>query len=504
MDVTRMRFLLLGPVDVDEADRTGQFGGPRQLAVLAALLIRANETVGLPYLCNAVWDVPPNAAESNIRTYITKIRRLLQRCGLGDRLTTQNRGYRLAVNQGELDLIAFDQAIERGQRSEGAGEHQVAADAFASAIALWRGEAFENAELGPVLRAEQARLAEQRMLAAEGLARARIALGAADTVVADLHRLVAEHPTREELTALLMLALHRTGRQADALAVFTETRRRLVDELGIEPGARLAAVHQAILTDEPQPARASPAPAPMPQISAQHQLPMDAAGFTGRTDALNELYQFLARKSDESVAVWVVAGMAGVGKTRLAVHAAHELVRQGQFADLQLWADLRGFDPQAPPVDPAGVLTRFLVLLGVPPDQVPADPADRAALYRDRLAGRRTLVLLDNAADEAQVRPLLPGSAGSLVLVTSRRTLPDLDGARSAHLDVFETDDAIALLGRIAGTARAMADRAAAARVAELCGRLPIAITIAGQRLHNRPKWTVLDLARRLGRHGPA
>jgi DNA-binding SARP family transcriptional activator len=496
MVVARMRFLVLGSIDVAEPAQTSQIGGPRQLAVLAALLIRANETVGLSYLCDAVWEVPPNAAESNIRTYVAKIRRLLQHYDLGDRLTTRNRGYQLAVEPGELDLIAFDEAIERGQRAAGTDDHEAAADAFASAVALWRGDAFENAELGPVLRAEQARLAEQRVLAAEGLARARIALGAADTVVADLHRLVAEHPTREELAALLMLALHSTGRQADALNVFTKARRRLVDDLGIEPGARLAAVHQEILTDDPVPPAAPPAPVPL--ISARHQLPMDAAGFTGRTDVLNDLHRFLAREADGSVAVWVVAGMAGVGKTRLAVHAAHELVRGGQFTDLQLWADLRGFDPEAPPADPAGVLTRFLGLLGVPADQVPADPADRAALYRDRLADRKALVLLDNAANEEQVRPLLPGSAGSLVLVTSRRTLPDLDGAHVAHLDVFSADDAVTLLAQVAGTARVLADRAAATRVAELCGRLPIAITIAAQRLHNRPKWTVGDLVRRL------
>jgi DNA-binding SARP family transcriptional activator/tetratricopeptide (TPR) repeat protein len=496
MAVVRMRFRLLGPVDVDEAGQSGLLGGPRQLAVLAALLVRANETVGLPYLCEAVWEVPPNAAESNIRTYVAKLRRLLGERGLGDRLTTGNRGYHLAVAPGELDLNLFEEAIGQGQHAARADQHQEAADAFASAVALWRGDAFGNAALGPVLRAEQARLAEKRVLAAEGLARARIALGAADTVVADLHQLVAEHPTREELAALLMLALHRTGRQADALALFTRIRRRLVEELGIEPGARLTGVHQEILTDEP--AHTPAPPNPVPAIRAQHQLPMDPAGFTGRTEALDELYRFVEQEADKTVAIGVITGMAGVGKTRLAVHAAHELMRRGQFTELQLWADLRGFAPEAQPVDPAGVLTRFLVLLGVPPDRVPGDPADRAVLYRDRLAGRRTLVLLDNAADEEQVRPLLPGSAGNVVLVTSRRTLPDLDGVHVVHLDVFDTDNAITLLARVAGTGRVLADRDAAVRVVELCGRLPIAITIAAQQLRNRPKWTVRDLMHRL------
>ncbi|GHG29994.1 MULTISPECIES: AfsR/SARP family transcriptional regulator [Amycolatopsis] len=483
-----MKFLLLGPVEVTAGPWPG---GPRQLAVLAALLTRANETVTLPYLCEAVWDVPPKAADSNIRTYVAKIRQFLGRRGLSDRLTTRNRGYRLAVQPGELDLTAFEDAFRQGQCAAGAGKDGEAADAFAVALGLWRGEPFENTEPGPALRAERARLTEQRLLATEGLARARIALGAADTVVADLHRLVAEYPTREELAALLMLALHHSGRQADALTVFAEARHRLVSELGVEPGARLSAVHRDVLTTSPSPVPATP-------VRAQHQLPMDARGFTGRKAALDEVYRLVAQEPAKSVTVWVVTGMAGVGKTRLAVHAAHELVRRGRFTDLQLWADLRGFDPEAARAEPAQVLSRFLALLGVPPDRVPADPATRAALYRDRLTGRKALVLLDNAADEEQVRPLLPGSSGTLVVVTSRRALPDLDGTHVTHLEVFDTADAITLLAQVAGRERVLADRAAAARVAELCGRLPIAMTIAAQRLHTRPKWTIGDLARLL------
>jgi DNA-binding SARP family transcriptional activator/tetratricopeptide (TPR) repeat protein len=482
-----MRFRLLGPVEVDRAGGPVDLGGPRQRAVLAALLLRANETVGVSRLCADVWDLPPRAAESNLRTYVARLRSIVDDPDEAvERLGTR-QGYRLTVGRDELDVTVFEDLAERGRVAMAAGDHALAAGALGRARSLWRGGPFEGADEGPLLRAEATRLTERYLTVVEQHARARIELG--EDVVGELQVLVGEHPTREELPALLMLALYRAGRQAEALAVYRATRDRLVAELGVEPGAELSSMQQRILAADP---------GLDPTVVALRQLPMDIAEFTGRGAELAQLRARVEHAAGESVVIAVVTGMAGVGKTRLAVRAAHDLVRRGWFTEVQLWADLRGFDPVGPPAEPAGVLAGFLGLLGVPPRRLPPDLAGRAALYRDRLAGRRALVLLDNAADEAQVRPLLPGGPGSLVLVTSRHTLSDLDGALPVPLDVLTENEAVTLLARVAGERRVVAEPDEAARVVRLCGCLPIAVTLAAQRLRNRPVWSVRDLARRL------
>lgn len=482
-----MWFRVLGPVEAGAGEGAAELGGPRQRALLAALLLRANTFVSVSQLCQDVWDVVPAAAESNVRTYVARLRALLRDPGAADsRLTTRRRGYLLETRPGELDLADFSDLAVRGRRALDDGDPALAVRLLGRARALWRGEPFDGLD-GPLLRATRTRLDELALTVAERHLRARIEVG--EDVVGELRALVAERPTREELPALLMLALYRAGRQAEALDVFTETRERLVGDLGIEPGTALRALQQRILAADPTlDAVAEPAPV------AYRQLPMDIADFTGREAELSQLYQRI-EQAGGAVVISAVAGMAGVGKTRLAIHAAHELVRRGRYDEIQLWADLRGFDPGSPPADPSGVLAGFLGLLGV--RQIPADLAARAALYRDRLAGRRALVLLDNAASEEQVRPLLPGAPGCLVLVTSRHTLSDLDGAMAVPLDVLSTADAVALLERIAGE-RVTTEPAAAVRVATLCGCLPIALTLAAQRLRNRPVWTVADLAGRL------
>ncbi|HEV7650297.1 MAG TPA: BTAD domain-containing putative transcriptional regulator [Actinophytocola sp.] len=484
-----MWFRVLGPVEAGAGERAAGVGGPRQRALLAALLLRANTFVSVSQLCQDVWDIIPAAAESNVRTYVARLRALLRDPGEADsRLVSRRRGYVLETRPGELDLAAFEDFAARGRRALDDGDAPLAGRLLGQARALWRGEPFHGLD-GPLLRAERARLGELHLTVVERHLRARIEVG--EDVVGELRALVDERPTREELPALLMLALYRAGRQAEALDVFTGARERLVREVGIEPGTALRTMQQRILAADPA---LDPAPDPGAPPVAYRQLPMDIADFTGREAELSQLYQRIEQASG-AVVITAVAGMAGVGKTRLAIHAAHELVRRGRFDEIQLWADLRGFDPGSPPADPSGVLAGFLGLLGV--RQVPADLAGRAALYRDRLAGRRALVLLDNAAGEEQVRPLLPGGPGCLVLVTSRHTLSDLDGAMAVPLDVLSEPDAVAVLERIAGE-RVAAEPVAAARVATLCGRLPIALTLAAQRLRHRPVWTVRDLAGRL------
>ena len=238
-------------------------------------------------------------------------------------------------------------------------------------------------------------------------------------------------------------------------------------------------------------------------ISAHRQLPMDIAEFTGRATELRTLLRHAERADGAPVSITTVEGMAGVGKTRLAVHAAHEFAHRGWFDDIQLWADLRGFDAELPPVDPATALESFLGLLGVPRQYVPAGLEERSALYRDRLAGKKALILLDNAASASQVRPLLPGdAAASIVLVTSRRALTELDGAQTIRLSTPNTDDAVALLARIAGHERVAEEPDQATRIAELCGRLPIALALAARQLRSRPQWTLEEFADRLDEAG--
>ncbi|MFD5825933.1 BTAD domain-containing putative transcriptional regulator [Lentzea sp. NPDC060358] len=479
-----MEFLLLGSLAVRREGALLELGGPRQRAVLTMLLLHANEAVSVAQLTDAVWDVPPVSPESNLRTYVAGLRKVV-----GDRLVTRpGHGYQLTVEPGELDLDAFDEQVRAGEDALADNDTEAAAAAFAQALARWHGIPTAELNAGPLLRAEFTRIQERRLSAVERHARAALELGRFDDVIDRLRRETALHPLREELWAQLMLALDRSGRRGEALEIYATARRHVVEQLGVEPGARLRQLQQVVLESR------VPSPA---ALTAHRQLPMDIAEFTGREAELRRLCE---PGPHTTVVISAIEGMAGVGKTKLAVRAAHRLVQR--YPDVQLWADLHGFDADELPADPAAVLESFLRLLGVPGGQIPESLEARAALYRDRLAGKRALVLLDNAASEDQVRPLLPGSASCTVLITSRRTLLRLDGVRSLFLDVFTPGEAVGLLSRIAGADRVDADREAALRVAELCGHLPIAVALAAKRLARRPQWTVLDLVSQLERGG--
>ncbi|MEV6238453.1 BTAD domain-containing putative transcriptional regulator [Lentzea sp. NPDC051838] len=479
-----MEFLLLGPLSVRRTGTPLELGGPRQRAVLSMLLLHANEAVSVAQLTEAVWDSPPVAPESNLRTYVAGLRKVL-----GERLITRpGHGYQLAVEPGELDLDAFDSLLRQGEEALEEADVEAAAGFFGSALARWHGVPTAELSAGPLLRAEFTRLQERRLTAVERYAKAALELGRFDDVIDRLRRETAQHPLREELWAQLMLALDRSGRRTEALEAYAAVRKHVVEQVGVEPGARLRQLQQVILKSR-VPSHAA--------LNAHRQLPMDIAEFTGREAELRRLCE---PGPQTTVVISAIEGMAGVGKTKLAVRAAHQLV--SRYPDVQLWADLHGFDADELPADPAAVLESFLRLLGVPGGQIPESLEARAALYRDRLAGKRALVLLDNAAGEDQVRPLLPGSASCLVLITSRRTLLRLDGVSSLFLDVFTPGEAVALLSRIAGADRIDADREAAVRVADLCGHLPIAVALAAKRLARRPQWTVLDLVAQLERGG--
>jgi DNA-binding SARP family transcriptional activator len=476
-------FRILGTLDVRRDEVAVPVNARMLRGVLISLLLKANQAVPAEALAGHLWGVtPPGAWKATLRNYIRRLRRLLD----PDLIETVPSGYLIRIDPQSIDLTRFNELT-----SQAAGEEPaVARELLGQALSLWRGKPMSDLESLPITWQEAPRLEERYLLAVEDSAEAALALNTYEHVIPDLTRLADERPTRERLIRLLMLALRAAGRPAEALAAFSRARRHLVDELGIEPGPGLQQLQQEILTAEPEPPAG---------LNAHRRLPMDIAEFTGREAELKRLHELTTSANDGTAPVIaVIAGMAGVGKTRFAVHAAHRLTGTGRFDEIQLWSDLRGFDPDRPPVDPAETLAGFLRLLGVPAARIPVELETRAALYRDRLAGKRALVLLDNAATEEQVRPLLPGTPGCLLLVTSRRSLAGLDGAHPLLLDVLPTNEAVELVARIAGPDRAAADPLATARVVELCGHLPIAVSVAARWLRNRPKWTSQDLVDRL------
>jgi DNA-binding SARP family transcriptional activator len=509
-----MEFLILGPLEVRSED--GQPVGVRatkQRTLLAMLLLQANATVTDQALVDALWETePPASAVANLRTYASAVRRLLGAgsagAAAGARLLTQAGGYRLEVDPERLDLLRWRRLVDRGTAAYRGGDLAGAAGELAEASALWRGRPLGDLELHGAVQAQVAALNEQRVEALEALVDARLGLGEHAELVVELRRLVEEYPFHERFWELLMLALYRSGRQAEALAAYQEARQRLIGELGVEPGPALQRLERAILSADPA-LRPSPPEAAGATARAPGQLPPDVAGFTGREDLLAVLAGLLVPVGGAGggagdgagrgagMAVAAIAGTAGVGKTALAVHAAH--LAAGQFPDGQLYANLHGASAGLQPLQPLDVLGRFLRALGIDPSAVPAELEEASALFRSQLSDRRLLVVLDNAADAAQVAPLLPASSGCGVLVTSRQLLTGLDGANHLHLDVLAASDAIELLGRLVGEERVAAEPQAAAEVARWCGWLPLALRIAGARLAARPSWPVRALAERLG-----
>lgn len=471
-----MEFRLLGPLEVRRDGVEVRLGGPRERAVLAALLLRPNKVASVGYLVDAVWERPPASPETNLRTYVSGLRRRLG----PERLVTRPGGYLLEVRPGELDLHAFTEASDRGRAALVRGDLEEAIKAFEQALRQWRDEPLTGESYGAGMRTETVRLTEARIEALSGYARAKLDSGAAVDVIGELSRFAGRYPLHEELWALLVEARYGAGQRAEALETYTRARTRLRDELGVEPGPRLRETHAAILRDEPD--RRPPRPA---------QLPADLSTFTGRETELDHLEQLLTGDR-RAVVISAIDGMAGIGKTCLAVHFAHRV--RNRFPDGQLFLDLHGHTEGIDPVDPGHALNRMLTSLGVPGEQIPSGVEERAGLYRTLLADRRMLIVLDNAVSEHQVGPLLPAATGSLVLITSRRRLTGLDHAEPVSVDVLGAEEAIALLARIAGPV----DRAAARDVVTLCGYLPLAIRIAGARLRSRPSWTPEHLADRL------
>ncbi|WP_077800132.1 BTAD domain-containing putative transcriptional regulator [Streptomyces sp. JHA26] len=490
-----LRFGVLGPVRAWRGDKPLPTGSPQQRALLAALLLREGRTATAAELIDALWgEEPPSQALAAVRTYASRLRKVLDP-GV---LVSESGGYAVrGPGNGALDLsLAQDLAVE-AEKARAAGDLGRAREVLRRALALWDGETLA-AVPGPYAQAQRVRLEEWRLQLLETRLDLDLEQGCHAEAVSELTALTAAHPLRERLRELLMLALYRSGRQAEALAVYADTRRLLADELGVDPRPGLRELQQRILRADP--ALAEP-PAPAPESAAAPvrpaQLPATVPDFTGRASLVHELSEVLGSAPGAEgrvMAVSAVAGIGGVGKTTLAVHVAHRA--RAAFPDGQLYVDLQGAEGRA--AEPETVLGAFLRALGTADSAVPDSLEERAALYRSVLDGRRVLVLLDNARDAAQVRPLLPGTEGCAALVTSRARMVDLAGAHLVDLDVMSPEEALALFTKIVGEERVAAEREAALDVVGACGFLPLAIRIAASRLAARRTWTVSVLAAKL------
>ncbi|MFD5075701.1 BTAD domain-containing putative transcriptional regulator [Streptomyces sp. NPDC058371] len=396
-------------------------------------------------------------------------------------------------------MAEFSLLAREAKTAAAEGRSAEAAEILRGALALWRGPVLSGSG-GPVIEAAATSIEERRLTAAEQLLELRLALGEAAELVVDLRELVSQHPLRETLRGQLMLALYRSGRQAEALEEYGRVRELLVEELGIDPGPQLTRLYEGILRESPELTGPPPPAPPAPPVELPAEppctLPNDLADFTGRDRELSELLGCAEESGEQGPRIVALDGMGGCGKTSLAVRAAHRL--SAAYPDGQLHLDLRGYTPGDQPVTAGTALDSLLRALGIPGDRIPDDVLGRTALWRATLVGKRLLILLDNAADAAGIGPLLPASSGCLVLVTSRARLVDLDGAQWISIGVMSAEESTTLMAETLGAQRVAAEPEAAAELAQLCGHLPLALRIATARLRNRPRWTLQYLAERL------
>lgn len=493
----RLEFRILGNVEVLDSTGVVDLSASKVRTVLAALLLARGRVISDGRLAVVLWgDDPPVTAAAQIQTYVSRLRAKL---APDAEIVRQRPGYVLRVTPGQFDLVRFEQLAARGRDALVDGRPGEAAEALRSALAMWRGPALAGVTEF-LSEAERPRLEEARLAALGDRIDAELALGLHGRLVVELTGLVAADPLREQFRGQLMLTLFRCGRQADALASYQDYRHSLADELGIDPGRELQDLHRSVLAAD---ASLNPpvvggggagnrrSAEPLPA-----RLPPDVADFTGRDREAAQVTALLRAQAENGGQrlACVIGGMAGLGKTALAIHVGHLL--RSSYPDGQIYVDLRGAGPQ--PAEPADLLVTILRALDPGSPTIPTPMAERVQLYRSRLAGRRVLVLLDNAVSEQQVRPLLPDSPTCAAMVTSRARLAALEGVPLIDLDVLEHVQALELLSKIVGASRVAAEPEAAVRIVQLCGHLPLGVRIAGARLTAKPHWRLARLADRL------
>ncbi|MEU7625082.1 BTAD domain-containing putative transcriptional regulator [Streptomyces hygroscopicus] len=525
-----MRFTVLGPVRAWRNDVELELGPPKQRALLALLLVRAGQPVALSEIVDVLWaQDPPSTAVNVVHRHVGSVRRLLEP-GLparaeGSRLVRRSGGYRLNADADALDLLRFRHLGETARHAAAAGEPERAAGLFTQALALWQGPTATGVPADIQAHPVFSGVDRELLAVAKEAATTALDSGVPERLPTVLQQFAAHHALDETLQARLIQVLAATGRRAEALEVFSAARDGLAEQLGVTPGPELRAAHRRLLprpardapgpparTDPAPPARTDPvapvqpgdpaAPATAPAVRPA-QLPPDLPAFSGRQAELAGVGALLPEGADTGspapLVISAIDGMAGVGKTTLAVHWAHRVAHR--FPDGQLYANLRGFDPTGSTMSPNEALRSFLHALGVPPSRVPTGLDAKTALYRSLLAGRRTLVLLDNALDSAHVRPLLPGAPGCLTIVTSRNQLHGLiagEGARPLTLGPLSPAESHEALVRRLGTDRVAAEPRAVATIVRLCGRLPLALAVVAARAATRPSFPLSSVAAEL------
>lgn len=489
---------MLGPLELWAHGRTHRLGSPQERRVLAVLLMAEGRAVPVDRLIDHVWDgTPPPSAVETLQSYISRLRGRLRGAG-GDAPqldASSSRMYTLRVAPDAVDLLEFRRLCRQARQAVDRGDAEDAVRLFRQAEALRRAEPLADLT-GLWAASVRERLREELREATETRIRLELSLGRHAHLISELKELAASSPVVEPVVADLMIALYRCGRPGEALAAYRTARRRLLDELGLEPGRDLQAVHERVLRGDQDLLR--PAAPPRPRLAPLDNLLRDISDFTGREEEIRLLVAELdSPATPTALPLAVVHGMPGVGKTQLAVRVAN-LLRE-RHPD-RLYLNLRAHGPQGP-LGPGAALSGLLTALGLAPDKLPSGLEERAALWRESMARRRAIVVLDDAADAAQVRPLLPGTPGCSVLVTSRHRLTDLEGALSLALDVPSPAQAAQLFTRIVGPGR-ITDRAALRRTVDLCGCHPLGLRMIAARLHHRVGWDIEDLADRLEQAG--
>lgn len=498
-----VRIQVLGSLRVWLAGAEVDLGPPGRRAVLGLLVLAGGEAMSKQELVDALWgDRPPRSAVNVLQTHVKHLRRLLEpgrpsRSG-SDILPHVGGGYAVRLDAVEIDLPHVRGLVAEANDAQRDGETGRAASLFGEAVRRWRGRPLADVPSLATHPKVLALLAERRALLAR-YGEAMLAIGAADEVLTELVEAAADQPLDEPAQARLLRAYHRAGQRATAFRLYQDVRERLLEELGVEPGPELVAAHTALLED------GEPLPSPRPAPRVPRQLPAEPPGFTGRVTELSILDELVPRPggSGGAVAIAAVTGTAGAGKTALAVHWAHRV--KDRFPDGQFYANLRGHSGGAP-ATALEVLTRLLAALEIPAERLPADTETASALYRTLMTDRKALVVLDNAVDVEQVRPLLPAGPGCLVLVTARDRMAGLvalHGARRITLGVLDPGEALELLARLLGVERVRAEHEAAVEVAGLCAYLPLALRIAAANLADDPGNGIEDYAIELRKGNP-